>query len=157
MKNDFQIDPDGLDVELVEQANLVYQANRGVAEARKELEKLKREKEITVAKLDELIRKYPEQYFPKKMRVTEGAIENEINKNDNIIELKQRIIKATYQYDEAIAKSKAVHAKGEALRELVKLAAMDYFSTPVDPRNLAEEVSKIRKKETKNKIRRRKR
>ncbi len=153
----YHIDPDAIDVELLEQANLIYEANKEVAETRRELEKLKREKELQIAKLDEIIRKYPEQYFPSKMRVTEGAIENEINKNENIIAIKNEIVEANYRYDKAIAASKAAHAKGDALRELVKLAAMDYFMTPVDPRNLSEEVEKIRGQRKKSKLRRRKR
>lgn len=135
-ERDSSIDPDALDVEWMQQANLAYIYGKAKAEAKKAMDlawehvKVTRSRLIKIKKEDD----------PK---ATGPIVEAYYRDHPDHKKAKQDFIDAEYEYNMAdVAAGVISYQKRTALEQAVKLAYINYFATPADPRNLAEEIAK---------------
>ena len=172
IEQDKLIDPDALDVEWIEQANLFYKYSDALNEAMEKKNDLKLKIEYAKEKLDELkaaldlsIRKNPEEFGLSK--VTESSINSAIlihkeykNALESLYDVKKEFNEAQSATNKLFSCVSTMEQKKSALENLGKLLAQQYFSSPDSPRNLKYEhhnrTSKI-KQEAKRKIKSRRR
>lgn len=172
---DRTIDPDALDVEWLEHAHKfgLYSTNldektRIRNDLKTDLEYQKELLDQVRASLDLAIRKAPHNFGLEK--VTESSIASTILKtklyidtNEKLFSIKKDLNKAQNEVNEAHTMVNIMLAKRTALQELGNLIRIDYFSSPVEPRNLQKEFAKRRehqeeiKMKAKEKIRKRRR
>jgi len=170
IEQDKQIDPDALDIEWLNQPNLFYKYSDALNEAmnrrndlKLHVEAAKEEVDRVKAELDLAIREDPEEYGLSK--VTETAVTSTILTQPEL----QAAQKKYYSSKEALNDAQAevnklftavntMEEKKVALEQLVRLLNQQYFSTPVEPRNLSEEYFKKtnrNKKGAKEKVKKR--
>lgn len=122
------IDQLHLDKHWVEQPRLYLQHAKLLADARRELDRLKSELELTHAELDKEIRTSPEEYDIEK--VSEKAIENCILTQKRYLTANAAVIDAKHAVDVYQAFVSALDHRKRALENLVDLHGQSYFATP---------------------------
>lgn len=141
---DSSIDPNNLDLEWREQSHLfsLY--------AREHSKKIKIKKEV----FGRLYREYKEDWDTSQDgKFSESAIRNKVESSEEYIE-------AEYEVQLWEGNVKAMDMKKYALQDLVKLAGMNFFSVPKEPRQLnrvfekriAKEEERIREEEVRARI-----
>lgn len=156
-EEDVRIDPDALDVEWVEQAELMKRYAVHAADMKRELDNAKEKYEVGKARIEMEIRNSPDSYGLNK--VTEAAIQSTIQLQGEYREISRIYTEAKYEYDVAVAVVRAIDQRKTALENLVKLLSASYFAGPQTPRNLSQEWLQERERKEKNtniKIKRRK-
>ncbi len=148
-EKDLEIDPDAIDVAWIDQSMLLYRYKSLLADARKKRAELSEKIKIVRS---QLIKEKKEE----DKKVTGVMIEAYYRDHPKHKKVKQELINSEYEVDLLDAAVWAIQHKKTALENLVRLLGMDYFSSPSDPRNLAEEISQIKAKKTSKKLRRRK-
>ncbi len=154
IEEDRKIDPDTLDINWVEQADLYFKYSDAWNTAINERNDLKIEVERKKEKIDELkakldleIRKDPDEYDLDK--ITEPAIESAIKSNreykkalEEMYELKKDLNEAQSRANRLYSCVASMEQRKTALENLVKLINQQYFSTPSEPRDLSHEYYK---------------
>lgn len=151
-EKDREIDPDELDVEWIAQPQLVYAYKREVVIAEKERDEIWENLKVIKSRLIKEVKQ-------NTSKITGPEIEAYYRTHKDHKEAKQDLIDANYDLSMAENAFWAIQNRKSALENLVQLLTMDYFSSPVDPRNLSEIMKKKREEREKNivkKIRKRK-
>jgi len=136
-EQDVQIDPDALDVEWLEQADLMRRYATHAAQTRQEMDEAKERLEVMKASIEMDIRSQPEIYGLTK--VTEGGIQSTIMLQKEYQGLTEAYISARYENEVANAAVRAIDQKKTALENLVKLLGQSYFAGPLNARDLSQE------------------
>lgn len=167
---DKQIDPDALDVEWLNQSNLFYKYSNALNEAidrkndmKLQVEAAKEEVDRVKAELDLAIREDPDEYGLSK--VTESAITSTILTQPELqaaqkkyYSAKEALNAAQSEVNKLFTDVNTMETKKDSLEQLVKLLNQQYFSTPVEPRDLSMEYHKKiakNKKGAKEKVKKR--
>ena len=154
-EKDLRIDEDALDIEFLNQPNLYFKYSREQARAKAELERIKQSYEIARADLASSIRRNPDDYG--LLKATNDAVEEVILKilgsnrgkdlGKNFRDAKEALLQTQENYDLINASLRAIEQRKSSLENLVKLMLGNYFSAPLEPRNLSDEVRKSRQAE----------
>jgi hypothetical protein len=139
-EKDVSIDPNALDVEILDQARWMLRYCKHAENAKKEMDWAKERLDVKRAELDKDVRTNPDKYDIGK--ITESAINNAIVLHPDYQALSSAYIEAKYEAGMASAAVRAFDQRKTALENLVKLHAAQYFAGPRVPRNLAEEHEK---------------
>ena len=137
----FDIDAERLDQEWLEQSRLYHQAALRLADARRDHEQAKADRDVTCAELDRSVRSQPGKYGLEK--VTEGAVANLILLQPEHKRATQKVIEAKHTADVFQADVDALDHRKRALENLVQLRLANYFSEP-RVRGNPEETEKFR-------------
>ncbi len=133
-ERDMEIDPNALDVEWMEQPRLMVRYAQHSAEAKKQADLAKENLDIIEAELDKEIRSNPDAFGLGKP--TEASIRATILLQKRYQEAHQELINAQYEQEMAKNACIAVSARKDALENLVRLFALQYFAGPSLPRDL---------------------
>jgi len=136
-EQDVKIDPNALDVEWLEQAELMKKYAHHAADTKKDMDEAKERMEAGKARIEMDVRTSPQLYNLEK--VTEGAIQSTILLQKDYQELVTEYNKAKYEYDVSVAVVRAIDQRKTALENLVKLLTASYFAGPKAPRDLYQE------------------
>lgn len=156
-EKDIQIDPEALDVEWLNQAELMRKYSKHAADMKYQMDNLKERMEWTKAEVEMKIRSTPEAYG--LVKVTESAIQSTLLLEPDYTKVQGEYNESRYEYDVAMAAVRAVDQKKNALENLVKLLSLSYFAGPISPRDLSQESmnqSSQKKTNAKVKIQRKK-
>ena len=134
-------DKDRLDEEWVEQPGLRRQYGVELADAKREVSRMKAELELTAAELDNEIRESPESFGLSK--ITEAAIKAAIPGNPRYKKVREKFIAAEHLVDVLMATVSAIEHRKRALEDLVKLWLGDYYSTPIAPEGAKDRMREI--------------
>lgn len=141
----FRPDEHRLDQEWLEQPRLFGKHALQLADARREHEETKAERDVIVAEIDMDIRRDPVKYdLPK---VTEGSVEKLILLQPRYQKAQRKVIEAKHRVDVLQAVCDALEHRKKALENLVHLHGQDYFSTPTPPKGTREAVEENAKRE----------
>lgn len=141
----FNIDPDNLDEEWLEQPKFVLKYLLKAADARERLDRAKAKLDVTRAELDKMIREDPTTFDILAERVTEAMVAAAISLQPEFKEANDEIISAKHDLDIANAVVTALDHRKRALENLVDLHGMGYFSEPQATsagRNVVDEITK---------------
>ncbi len=147
-KHDMRIDESALDIEWLEQAELMMKYVRHAAEMERIRDKKKEELEYTEAKLDKEIRENPDSFGLTKS--TDTVVNNTIKRQDEYQRLADELVQARYDARVARGAVDAMRDRKEALQELDRLHALQYFAGPSSPRDLSWERKKREDEQDKN-------
>lgn len=125
-EGDLSIDALALDMEWLEQPILFFKYSEALAKARKAKDKAKIAYLIARAR----VRK---ELADKGQKTTEAVIEEEVSTTPEMDDY----IEACYVEDLLDAAVRAMHQRKAALENMVELLKMQYFSSPKEPRDLA--------------------
>lgn len=134
-----------LDKEWVHQPLLMIAYGQSEARAKLASDMSKERVEVIRASLSKNIRENPQAYDLSK--VTETAIENNIQVSDEYLDAVQKMLDARYEYELARAATTAIATKKEALENLVKLYGMQYFADPVANKEDTDKILANKEKE----------
>jgi len=134
---DVAIDPEALDVEWVQQAELMYKYTRHAANMKAISDEAKERLDVGKAKIEMDVRSDPAAYGLSKP--TEAGIQSTILLQEGYQNLVHEYNEAKYEYEIALAGVRAIDQKKTALENLVKLLAASYFAGPQSPRDLRKE------------------
>lgn len=123
-----EIDKDNLVEEIVNQPKFYFTYARRLAEARKDYDYAKANKEAVYADLDYKIRNSPEDYGLEK--VTEGAVKAAIPDEKEYKKAEQKVIDAKHEVGMLEAVVATLEHRKRMLEKLVDLHGQNYFSTP---------------------------
>ena len=137
-EKDIRIDESALDVEWLQQPHIMLKYARISADASYEMDLAKQNLELIKAELDKEIREDPEKFDIAK--VTETVVVNTITRHPAYKAALLQYQDLKLEYDYARNAVSALHAKKEALENLVRLYGMQYFAGPNMPRDLSSEV-----------------
>ena len=124
----FKLDQNELDKEWVRQPELYYRYATELSETRHELEKLKAEKELTIAELDRDVRRNPQQFGLEK--TTETTVQNTIVVQRRYQEVNDAFLKALHAVDVCKVAVDTLDHRKKALENSVSLWLANYFSKP---------------------------
>lgn len=143
-EKDNSIDPNALDVECLQQSNLTYYYSKQLADTEDKIKKHELRMEVELGELELRIREDSSRYGvdEKKIKVTEAVIKNMMAQQEEYQDLHKEQIRLLHEQSLLKAAVKAIDKKDKALENLIKLAGMNYFSTPTEPRNLNREALK---------------
>lgn len=150
-EQDLRIDEDALDIEFLNQPNLYFKYSREQAKAKDTLERAKQIHEIARAELASAIRSDPDDYgllkatndaVNEKILSIIGGEDNDLPLDENLRSTREDLLKTQHDYDLVNAAVRAIEQRKSSLENLVKLMLGNYFSAPIEPRNLSDEVRK---------------
>lgn len=156
-EQDMYIDPEGLDICILEQPTLMMKYSRILAQAEKISDQAKEKLDQVTAELDNKIRTKPGRFGVEK--VTEGAVKAVILTRPRYQESNAELMEAKYNAKVIQGAVKAIEQRKSALENLVKLHGQQYFAGPSIPRDLSKEWIKAQEEKNFNakiKIKRRK-
>jgi len=143
---DLRIDENSLDEEWVNQPRLYFRYAEKLALAKRRLEEIKNELEVTRADLDQSIRSNPDGFGIEK--VTEAAISAAIQDSTEYKKVQKEIIDAKHKADIYAAAVQALDHRRAALEGLVKLFLANYFSKPRADAGDEEDIDRMEKRVT---------
>ena len=147
-EEDISIDEDALDVEWLQQPSLMFKYTVIEAEAQQELDEAEANYQITKAELDLAVREDPDKY--DILKPTEAAIYSAVRATSKYKKAKKAVSQAQYGLNMAKAAVRALYGKKEALENLVRLHAAQYFAGPSVPRDLSKEWEQKQKTRNSN-------
>ena len=124
----FQLDQNELDKEWVNQPGLYFRYASELAAARHELEKIKAEKELTIAELDRDVRRNPQQFGLEK--TTETTVQHTIVVQKRYQEVNDAFLRALHDVDVCKVAVDTLDHRKKALENSVSLWLANYFSKP---------------------------
>ena len=136
-EHDVKIDPDALDIEWLNQAELMRKYSTYAAYAKQSVDEAKERLDVGKAKIEMDVRSDPAAYGLSKP--TEAGIQSTILLQEGYQNLVHEYNEAKYEYEIALAGVRAIDQKKTALENLVKLLAASYFAGPQSPRDLRKE------------------
>lgn len=140
----FTIDREQLDTEWMRQAELFFKHASRLADAKRDLESVRAEQEVTYAELDQAIRANPEQYDLKK--ISEGAIKQAILSQGKYSEINIMVGQLKHKVDILQAAVSALDHRKRALENLVELWSQDYWAEPRIPKIAQDKVKEADRK-----------
>ena len=158
-KKDIQIDPDSLDIELIRQPQLISGYSEQLAQAQREVNKAEEVVKTLRSKFIRDANKNPEETV-QSSKATGQLIEAYYRSQPEYQKAKTNLHDVEYERDILQGIVSGLRQKKDALEGLIKLASMNYFSTPNVPRDLKgkwQEYNQIAKKEGEEKIKERRR
>lgn len=138
----FEIDPNRLDEEWVEQVSHYHTWAMKLADAKMEYERAKSQEEMVTAEIDQRIRLHPDQFGMEK-RTTEDGIKKTIVLQKSYQRAREEVIKAKHTMDQVQGAVNTLDNRKYALQDLVKLRLSDYFAEPAAPKGKQEEVGRM--------------
>jgi hypothetical protein len=148
-ERDLHIDEGGLDIEWLNQPSLMMKYSRELANAEREVSRMKEKLSVVRAELDRDIRLKPEK-FNIDSKVTEAVISNAILLQPKYSKASEELIDAQYEFMMMKGAVQAVQQRKDALQDLVKLHGQRYFAGPNIPRDLTFEVKQEQEKKVSN-------
>jgi len=141
-RDDLRIDPDALDVEWLNQAELFAKYSRMAAEAKKRAKK--KAERVKVVRSELMIE-------AKKLGEvkTDKQAEAYYRTHPDHQDAKEELFEAELEADILDGAVFAFHQRKVALENLAKLVVANYFASPEAPRNLSEEAERLRSLERK--------
>lgn len=134
---DIRIDDGALDLEWLEQPSLMMKYTRLLADAEKELDLAKEELDLVKSDIDKDIRLNPDKYDLSK--VTDAAVLAAISTQTGFKRVSKRVVDARYEVNVLKGAVKAFEQRKDALENLGRLLALNYFAGPKIPRDLSNE------------------
>ena len=125
----FEIDPNNLDKELLNQPKMFLEYAEKLADAKRILEEAKAELDLVRAEEDNKVRTDPKKYGLN--RVSEGGILNKVVLTKRYRKALRVSIKRKHAVDILQAAVNAMDHRKKSLERLVHLHAQNYYSTPV--------------------------
>lgn len=140
---DSKIDPDALDVELLNQSHLAITYGIEWADRTHELALLNEEMKVLVADLTVTVNSAPDTYLGEGVKATVDNVKSYVVRHKKRVALEEQIMEKERDVAIAlIAKNEISSGRKSSLENLVRLAGQNYFATPSTPRNLANEAEK---------------
>lgn len=136
-EEDLYIDPDGLDVEWLSQAQIFMKWSEKSADARARVDRAKMKLDVVEAELGSDVRANPLKYGLEK--ITESAIRAAILQSDEYDAAMQELISFRHESDILASAVRAFDQRKTALENLVRLQGQNYFAGPSEPRDLHHE------------------
>lgn len=143
-EQDIAIDESALDVELLRQATLFYKYSKYETEKKNELA-IAQETVKTIR--SGLIREAGNDKTIKNAQQVEAFYRND----PEYQAAKEEALNAEYEANMATSAVWAFNGRKKDLENLIKLAAMDYFARPTEPRDLAKEADLVKQRDEKTK------
>jgi len=137
---DLHIDPNGLDVEWLAQANYMRKYTKLLSEAKKTVSLLKEKVDITEATVARKIRRRPQKY--KIEKGTDKEIKEAVKLHKETRATRDELIEAEYEADVLLGVVRSFEHKKRALEKEVDLLNQNYYASPREPRNLDKEWDK---------------
>lgn len=133
----FELDKNRLDMEWARQPGLYHEYALILADARKEHEQAKADKELVEAEQSKKIRENPESFGLE--RVTEAGLEKAVGLTREYRAVVKRVIDAKHAVDVAEAVVWTLEHRKKALENLVTLRMADYYSEPRGPKGVSRD------------------
>ena len=144
-----RIDTEALDLEWTGQAELFLEYSLALTKARHELDRLKEQHELLLAKTDFRVRK---ELSAMGTRVTEAMVTNTVTIDLDVVNASGKVLEKKYEVDVYLAIVKALEQRKDALENLVKLHGQSYFAGPQVPLEIGREYIKKKNEEIRSKI-----
>jgi hypothetical protein len=149
-KHELEIDPDFLDVCLINQAPLLYKYSKMLEDAREQLDILKNQLNLLRSDIAAEIRKAPDKYGLEK--ITDKAIDLCVDSDDEYQDLYKQYLKQRHEVGVFQSAVFSINQRKESLENLVRLFGSKYFSSPyVGDVDLTERSKLFEQKRLKNK------
>lgn len=148
-EKDLYIEEGSLDVEWLNQPLLMLRYARERAKAEKEVARLKRKLKVTGATTDKDIRTNPNDY-KITVKLTEEVVKNAVLCDEEYQELEEELIEANYELSMIEGAVDAIKQRKDALQDLVRLHAAQYFAGPSIPRDISLEAKQHHLKQNAN-------
>lgn len=148
-EKDIKIDESNLDLEWLDQPSLMLKYTKHLASMRNEMDKAKESLELMKSELDKAIRSNPDRYGIEKL--TEAVVLATIISHPDYKKANDDYLNAKYESDIANGAVRSFEHRKDALENLARLLALDYFSGPQMPADLSEK-KREREKETNRRI-----
>lgn len=145
-KRDMSIDPNALDVEWCEQANLLMRYCEAVAVEKANVGALEERKAVVSAEVAQNMRLNPREYGLEKM--TEAAIPSLLTQDERIQSVNQDLAKARFRLEILQGAVRSIEHRKSALEYMVQLYGKQYFAGPSVPRDLGSEFLKRKERES---------
>jgi hypothetical protein len=136
-EEDMKINPNALDVEWLEQAELMRKYAKHAADMKAAVDEAKERLDVGRAKIEMEVRADPASFNLAKP--TEAGIQSTILLQNEYAQLTREYAEARYEYEIAVAAVRAVDQRKTALENLVRLLIASYFAGPEAPRDLYQE------------------
>lgn len=150
-EKDMWIDDTALDVECLHQPQLMMRYSRALADAKREVTRLKEQLDIVRAELDKKVRTDPDKYGLDK--ITESVVTNTIMLDTQYQAAVDDLRDAQYEVNMLIGAVDSVQQRKDMLEALIKLHGQQYFAGPKMPRDLSFEArQRYRQREADNKV-----
>lgn len=146
---DLEIDEDALDVEWLNQPMLAMKWGAHWAHCQRKVQKA--EEKVKLVRSELIAEAYEDPSGTMGVdKATAQSVEAYYRNHDDHKEAKEELIQAHYDLDVAeIAKKEICISRKDALKNLVELLKINYFESPLEPRDLSHEAMKKRQqKET---------
>jgi len=127
--DDIRIDPFNLEGEWLEHPGKVFYYNEQLADARREMDEVKRDLDLVAAKINSKIRHNPTNYGLKE-KPTKDAVEGALAMEDKYQTAYTEYLDARHEYDVVNAACRAFGDRRSALENLVKLKLSDIHCEP---------------------------
>jgi hypothetical protein len=141
-EQDILIDPDRLDAEWLRQPKLFSHYGQLHAKAKAAADRAKESLDLARAEVDAMIRKAPEK-FGLGEKLTEAACSATILRHPTYRAALDLFHSTREAEGIAFAAIRALDHKKDALENLVRLHASEYFAGPSVPHNLREEAARL--------------
>lgn len=145
-EQDLKINPEELDIEWLDQPQTFMRYAEAAANARLKMDRAKEHLDVIRAETDSRIRSNPNR-FNIEGKVTEGAISAAILQQQDYQDVQDQFNEAHHNYNIMQAAVKAFDQRKTALENLVRLQGQNYFSSPIEPRDLGSEYNAKKRRE----------
>lgn len=139
-ERDVQIDPDALDVEWVEQAQLFLNYAEQAAHAMARVDRAKDKVKVVKAEVFLDVRAHPDKYGLEK--VTDKAVDAMVESHEDVKAAASELIAFKHESQILDSAVKAFEQRRYSLQNLVQLQGQGYFAAPQEPRDLPQEYGK---------------
>lgn len=146
---DIMIDPDNLDVELVQLPNLLFKYGELATEAEKKVREAQENVKTVRSRLILYANENPEEIEGGKATVQ--SVEAFYRNHPDHVEAREKEIQAEYEASMVKNAISAIYTKRQSLENLIRLLNMEYFSGPSVPGDLSNRVEEARE-ETRGRI-----
>ena len=144
-ENDITIDANELDVEWLNQANLIHEYGKALADAERETRRM--EELLKVIKSEIILEVNKKGCLPDGSKAIAQTTEAYYRTTPKYREAKEEYSETLHEQQIIQSAVFALQQKRSALENLVKLLGAEYFSGPTNPRNLSLEREKKNRKE----------
>jgi len=141
------IDEFNLDQAWVKQPRLYFTWAKKAADARRDMDQLKADLEVTRAEIDSDVRRDPNS-FGIETKITEKVVEAVVAQDVRCVGVLKRMREAKHRFDVVSAVVASLDQRKSALEQLVRLRLADYYSEPRAPKDKREEMEEVVKRET---------
>jgi hypothetical protein len=154
LAEDIRVNPEALDVEAAQQAELFFKWAERAVEARADMDRAKLAVDLIEARLGIRMRAKPELYNLTK--VTDPAIASAVKRHEKYLDAFQTFLKAKETSALMEKAAEAMEQKKRMIEVLITLHGQEYFAGPSVPRDLGaawSENQKQREGRTNDKLR----